>query len=115
MFNVIQSMITKGVGSTEESILASVLSILFIIIFLLYTLNGLGMIRNRYSRYASYLTFVYLVIGLYTINQLNKQLSVPLFGNMMGSISIGAGIYAVPIVGILYLIFRRRINRAVHL
>lgn len=115
MFNVIQSMITKGIGSTEESILASILAILFIIIFLLYTLNGLGIIRNRYSRYASYLTFVYLIIGLYVINRLNKELSVPIFGNMMGSISIGAGIYIVPLIGILYLIFKERINRAIHL
>lgn len=115
MFNVIQSMIKNGLGSTEQSILASALAILFIIVFLLYTLNGLGLIRNRYSRYASYLTFAYLIIGLYVINRLNRELSVPIFGNMMGSISLGVGIYIVPIVGILYFIFRRYINQAVHL
>jgi len=89
--------------------------IIFLIIFLFYLLNGFGLIYNRYSRYASYVTILYLIVGLIMYNLLNLKYSMSLFGINISSISLGPGIYFVPILGISYLIFYRRINHSIRL
>ena len=89
------------------------LIVVYLIIFVFYLLNGFGLIYNRYSRYASILTFVYLILGLISYSFLNQKYATSLFGFQMTSISIGFGVYFIPLVGLLYLIFKRQINSVV--
>ncbi len=111
----------KGVFISSENLnsmlgfLQLILVMLFFAITLLYFLNGIGSIYNRYSRYASFLTFVYFVVGLLVYNMLNTKYASSLFGFKLSSISLGLGIYFVPIVGICYLLFVRPINRIIRI
>lgn len=100
---------SKVVIDGLTKIMDFILAIVFIIIFLLYLFNGLGIIYNRYSRYASYLTFIYAIIGLSLYNILTSS-NVSLFGIEVAGVSLGPGIYFIPIIGILYLFFARSIN-----
>ncbi|MDO8528625.1 MAG: hypothetical protein Q7S06_01900 [Nanoarchaeota archaeon] len=109
--NLVIDLFSKKYSFTETSefvILFMVLS--YLVIATLYLLNGLGIIYNRYSRYASFLSFAYLLLGLIAVVLLNRQMTIPFFGNTVGSMTIGLGTYLLPIVGILYLIFHRQIN-----
>lgn len=103
-----------GLNSSLQ-IMSLVLVLLYFAIFFLYLFNGLGLIYNRYSRYASFTSFVYLVFGLILYSLLNQQYATSFFGFEMTSISIGAGIYFIPIIGVLYLVFKRQINSAIRL
>lgn len=114
--NLIKDTFTSQINlSSNFGILQLLLVIVFVFIILFYFLNGIGVIYNRYSRYASILTFVYLVIGLITYNALNNEYATSLFGFEISSVSMGAGIYFVPIVGICYLIFARSLNRVIRI
>jgi hypothetical protein len=99
--------------SNSYGFMSVLLALLFVICLLFYLLNGLGLIYNRYSRYASYLTFVYAIVGLIVYNILVNQNTISLFGFELASISYGAGIYFVPILGLLYILFGRRINQRI--
>jgi len=72
-----------------------------------------GNIYNKYSRYASFLTFIYFIVGLLIYNLLNEQYALSLFGFNLSSISLGSGIYFVPIVGVFYLFFIKSVNRII--
>lgn len=114
--NLIKDTFTSQINlSSNFGILQLLLVIVFVFIALFYFLNGVGAIYNRYSRYASILTFVYLVIGLITYNALNNEYATSIFGFEISSVSIGAGIYFVPIIGICYLIFARSLNRIIRI
>ena len=95
------------------------LQLLLVVTFLfggmLYLLNGLGVIYNRYSRYASFLTLAYFFIGLILYNSLNNEYATSFFGFELSSVSLGLGIYFVPLVGIAYLFLAKHINRAIKL
>ena len=97
--------------SSTFVILELALVIIFCLIALLYLLNGIGSVYNRYSRYASFLTFFYLVVGLIMYNILNSANTLSMLGFEISSISLGPGIYFIPIIGICYLIFARKINK----
>src|SRR3989344_2775899 len=111
LFNLIEDYLTNVVvleGSLK--VLPFIMGFIFIFIFIFYLLNGFGLIYNRYSRYASYLTFLYLFFGLWLINKLNIEYGSPTVGTLSNYTGVGAGVYIVPIVGFLYLIFNRKIN-----
>jgi hypothetical protein len=110
--NTIVNLILNIPNSTInslESILFLILLILFLAIFFLYLLNGMGIMFNRYSRYASYISFAYLIVGLSLYSILNSN-NVSLLGVELAGVSIGAGIYLIPIIGGLYILFNRSIN-----
>lgn len=116
MINLIKSVFTSsGNLNSMLGFLQLILVILFCIIILLYFLNGVGSIYNHYSRYASFLTFVYFIVGLLVYNMLNEKYAESLFGFSLSSISLGSGIYFVPIIGICYLLFVKKINRTIRI
>jgi len=115
MVNVFGEILSKPVSEPTLQIPSLILVISFAIILVLYSLNGLGLVFNRYSMYASFLTVPYLFAGLYIANVTNSGLSNPFLGNTLASVSIGPGIYLVPLVGLFYIIFRREINWRVHI
>lgn len=112
MINLIEDVFNDKVNydSSSETTLA-VMAITFLLIVGLYFLSGFGIIYSRYARYASYLTIAYLFLGLYLIRLLNRESTMELLGITLRSTAIDSGIYLVPIVGILYLYFKRSINR----
>ena len=85
----------------------------YILIVLFYLLNGLGVIYNRYSRYASILSIPYLFLGLFVVVLMNREISIPFFGNSLGAITLGLGTYLVTITGLLYLFLVRGINKMI--
>jgi len=105
---------SKVVFNDSTKVMDFILAIVFVIIFLLYLFNGLGVIYNRYSRYASYLTVVYAVIGLFLYNMLTSG-NVSFFGLEFAGVSLGLGIYFIPLVGILYLFLARTINSKIQI
>ncbi|NMB66884.1 hypothetical protein GYA25_02395 [Candidatus Woesearchaeota archaeon] len=80
-----------------------------------YFLNGIGLVYNRFSRYASYLSFLYLILGLLIYNDLNKDYGINLLGMSVTSLSIGLGLWIVPLVGVLYLLFYKEVNKRIHI
>lgn len=116
MINLIKGIFTSSNNlSSSLGFLQLSLVIIFCLIALFYFLNGIGGIYNRYSRYASFLTFVYFIFGLFIYNMLNTKYASSFFGFEFSSISLGLGIYFIPIVGICYLIFSRSVNRVIRL
>lgn len=114
LINYIERLFTQSVTfDSLSSKISLIMSIAFILSFLLYLLNGLGLIYNKYSRYASLLTIVYFFLGLYLIVLINREFSLPFFGNILTSIGIGPGIYFAPIVGLGYLFLVRKINSVI--
>jgi hypothetical protein len=114
MMGQIMEIYRFNLPSSPLSISIVLLIIVFITIFLFYALNGFGIIYNRYSRYASYFSFVYLILGLFIYTLLNQN-NYSLFGLELTSMSIGPGIYFIPIIGALYLFFKRSINSVLHI
>lgn len=112
LIDLIKSIFTST-GSLNSLIgfIQLLIVISFLIISILYLLGGLGKIYNRYSRYASFLTFAYFILGLFMYNMLNAKYAESLFGFSLSSVSLGPGIYFIPIVGICYLFFVKPINR----
>ena len=112
--NLIRETFTSQISLNSSFGVFQVLLVLsFIIVTLLYLLNGFGLIYNRYSRYASFLTILYFILGLLTYNSLNEKYATSLFGLQISSITMGAGIYFVPFIGILYFFFARSINKGI--
>jgi len=87
--------------------------IIYVAVLLLYLLNGIGKIPNKYSKYASVLSFIYLGLGLLVIQLINNSYSIAILGFQVSSVVTGSGIYIIPIVGLLYLIFNKKINSAI--
>ncbi len=114
MVNLIKGVFNSS-GNLNSSLefLQLLIVIIFCLISLLYLLNGIGSIYNRYSKYASFLTLVYFIIGLLMYNMLNTKYATSLFGFSLSSVSLGLGVYFVPIVGVCYLFFVRQINRII--
>ena len=109
MFNLIieflSGIFTDSIDTKQKFIIPFyIMVVLFLVSFILYILNGFGLIYNRYSRYASYLTIAYLFVGLYAINIINSQYGITtIFGS--SEVSIGSGIYLVPMIGVIYLFY----------
>lgn len=113
IFNLIKETLTSQINlDSSFGLLQLLLVVFFLVIAILYLLNGFGLIYNRYSRYASFLTFGYFIVGLFAYNALNSKYAMSIFGFEISSISLGSGIYFVPIMGICYLIFARYANRS---
>jgi len=111
LFNLIEDIFSNFLNLEGAlQILPFLMSITFILLFFMYLLNGFGLINNKYSRKASYLTFLYLFFGLWLINKLNLEYGSPTVGTISNYTGVGAGIYVVPILGVLYIIFKRSIN-----
>lgn len=109
--NLIKDIFTSTIQlNSTFGFLQLILVIIFLLIGILYLLNGMGLIYNRYSRYASFLTFAYFIIGLLIYNTLNNQYSTSLFGFEISSITMGLGIYFIPIIGVAYLFLNRYVN-----
>ena len=114
MVNLIKGIFTSQADlSSTSGYLQLTLTGIFLIILLFYFLNGIGAIYNRYSRYASFLSFAYLFVGLLIYNTLNSQYATSIFGFEISSVTLGSGIYFVPLVGFFYLILHRKINRMI--
>ena len=90
------------------------LCVTFILSISLFLLNGFGIIYNRYSQYASYFTFIYLIIGLVLYEILSKE-NMSVLGIQVMSTVLGPGVYFVPIVGIFYLIFKKKVNSRIRI
>jgi hypothetical protein len=103
----------KNYVSNSLGLYQLALVLTFILILLFYLVNGLGFVYNRFSRYASYLSFVYLILGLLLYNAINKKYGLELLGVSLTSISIGFGLWAVPLVAALYLIFSKELNKRI--
>jgi hypothetical protein len=89
--------------------------IIYFIALSLYLLNGFGVIYNKNSRYASYLTFVFLFLGLSYITVLNSKYGATGFTSLFANLGAGMGIWIAPIIGVLYLVLKGRINAYIHL
>jgi hypothetical protein len=114
MINVIVDTISGNISFNDSvEVFVGIMAAVYVIICILYLLNGLGIIYDRYSRYASFLTIAYLFAGLFAVNSIHRAASLPLFGNILGSATIGPGIWMLPLIGISYLIFKRQINSAI--
>ncbi len=111
LFNLIEDAFKNTLDLQGAlQILPYLMGFIFIFIFFGYLLAGFGLLYSRYARYASYLTFLYLFFGLWLINKLNVEYGSPTVGTLSNYTGVGAGIYVIPIVGLLYLIFNRAIN-----
>ena len=82
----------------------------FFITLILYFLSGFFIIEERWAKYASIMTFVYFILGMLYVALFNRNNTPKLFGFELSHLYIGVGIWVVPIVGIIYLIFYKKIN-----
>src|SRR3989339_789477 len=57
-----------------------------------------------------FMTFVYFIFGMLYVALFNRNNTPKLFGFELSHLYIGVGIWVVPIVGIIYLIFYKKIN-----
>jgi len=114
MFNLILDMFSGNLnllGDYQFLVLGMI--ILYIFIFFLYFLNGIGVIKERYAIYASIFSVVYLFLGFILVNLVNRNISLPFFGNHLASATIGLGTYLIPILGIAYLFLKNPVNNAI--
>lgn len=97
------------------SIVIFLLVFVYIAILLMYFFNGIKWVPNIYSTHASYLSFVFMFIGLIGVFLLNSFNAIIILGFNISSVGPGPLIFAIPIIGGLYLVLRDLINKSVNI
>jgi len=112
MFNLITELDTLNLPGNLENVVILMVVVYFIIV-ILYFLNGFSILSDKFSFIASLLTLPYLFLGVYFVSSLNKQISLPILGNV-ASVSLGLGTYILPIIAAGYLLLKNPINNHIY-
>src|SRR3989339_123205 len=70
----------------------------------------LDIFSSKNLTYVDFNNIFYLIFGMLYVALFNRNNTPKLFGFELSHLYIGVGIWVVPIVGIIYLIFYKKIN-----
>ena len=110
MFNIVQDLGSFELPGNLNTIVFLMVFTYFIIL-LLYFLAGFSVLSYKSASVASFLTIIYLVLGVYFVSSFNNHVSLPFFGNSLGSAKLGLGTYLVPLFAAAYLLLKDVINK----
>lgn len=113
IFNYIGDFFSGDLNFKGAGIWIYLMILSYIFIILMYFLSGIGSLEDKFANYASIISFLYFVLGLLAVNSINNQTSVNILGQTLNSARANAGIYIIPIIGVIHLLFAKSINSAI--